>query len=141
MKSLMILLEFGINNVVIPSRTPLVTPSMMACVTHNGSHTMMMRMTSTCHNTPAAAAAVTLKMYSHAAMSRAVGAETFCACSLVPTLRPSLAFPEVKFNTEPQLQIPKPRAPVSVAISLSCRIYISQQSRQRRFSLHRWLAF
>ena len=35
----MILLEFGINNVVIPSRTPLVTPSMMACVyTQRQSH-------------------------------------------------------------------------------------------------------
>ena len=73
-------------------------------------------------------------MYSHAATSPSRNLLCLFSCSLVPTLRPSLAFPpRSKIQLEPQLQIPKPRPPCLAAISFSCRIYISQQFRQRRF--------
>ena len=93
---------------VIPSITPLVTPSIMACDTQrqsrsHGEHAAQ----STCHNTLASKQ----KMYSHAATSPS---RTFCACSLVdlfPHSAPASPFPpEVKFNWSHNCKFPS-RAP------------------------------
>ena len=57
----------------------------------------------------------------------------FVLVLLFPHSAPASPFPRSKIQLEPQLQIPKPRPPCLAAISFSCRIYISQQFRQRRF--------